>query len=57
MVQAGQVMFQIDPKPFQAQVDAAKGEVENRKAQHWTAWSNLERIKPLAEQDARNNFV
>jgi len=52
MMRAGQVMFQIDPKPFQAQVDAAKGEVENRKAQHWTAWSNLERIKPLAEQDA-----
>jgi len=52
MVEAGQVMFQIDPKPFRAQVAAAKGEVESRKAQLWTARSNLDRIKPLAEQDA-----
>ena len=52
LVRAGQVMFQIDPKPFQAQVAAAKGEVENRKAQLWTAKANLDRVKPLAEQDA-----
>lgn len=52
VVRAGQVMFQIDPKPFQAQVAAAKGAVENRKAQLWTAKANLDRIKPLAEQDA-----
>jgi len=45
-------MFQMDPKPFQAQVNASKGEVENRKAQLWTAKANLDRIKPLAEQDA-----
>jgi membrane fusion protein (multidrug efflux system) len=52
LVQAGQVMFQIDPKPFQAQVAAAKGAVENRQAQLWTAKANLDRIKPLAELDA-----
>jgi membrane fusion protein (multidrug efflux system) len=52
LVKAGQVMFQIDPKPFQAQVAAARGEVENRKAQLWTAKANLDRVKPLAEQDA-----
>jgi membrane fusion protein (multidrug efflux system) len=52
MVRAGQVMFQIDPKPFQAQVAAAKGEVASREAQLWTARANLDRIKPLAEQDA-----
>ncbi|MBI5582258.1 MAG: efflux RND transporter periplasmic adaptor subunit [Deltaproteobacteria bacterium] len=52
MVKEGQVMFQMDRKPFQAQVDAAKGEVENRLAQLWTAKANLDRIKPLAEQDA-----
>ena len=52
VVQEGQVMFQMDPKPFQAQVNASKGEVENRKAQLWTAKANLDRIKPLAEQDA-----
>jgi membrane fusion protein (multidrug efflux system) len=52
VVKEGQVMFQMDPKPFQAQVNASKGEVENRKAQLWTAKANLDRIKPLAEQDA-----
>jgi membrane fusion protein (multidrug efflux system) len=52
VVQEGQVMFQMDQKPFQAQVNASKGEVENRKAQLWTAKANLDRIKPLAEQDA-----
>ena len=51
-VKEGQVMFQMDQKPFQAQVNASKGEVENRKAQLWTAKANLDRIKPLAEQDA-----
>ena len=51
-VKEGQIMFQMDPKPFQAQVNASKGEVENRKAQLWTAKANLDRIKPLAEQDA-----
>ena len=52
VVKEGQVMFLMDQKPFQAQVNASKGEVENRKAQLWTAKANLDRIKPLAEQDA-----
>ncbi|MGK2906680.1 MAG: efflux RND transporter periplasmic adaptor subunit [Desulfuromonadales bacterium] len=52
MVNAGQVMFQIDTKPFQAQVAAAKGEVENRQAQLWTARANLNRVQPLADLDA-----
>ncbi len=52
MVKAGQIMFRIDPKPFQAAVAAARGEVENRQAQLWTAKANLDRVKPLAEQDA-----
>jgi len=52
VVHLGEVLFQIDPKPFQAQVAAAKGEVANREAQLWTAKANLDRIKPLAEQDA-----
>ena len=52
VVKEGQIMFQMDQKPFQAQVNASKGEVENRKAQLWTAKANLDRIKPLAEQDA-----
>jgi len=51
-VQEGQVMFRIDRKPFQAQVDAVMAEVESRKAQLWTAKANLDRIKPLAELNA-----
>lgn len=52
LVKAGQVMFQIDPKPFQAALAAARGEVENRQAQLWTARANLDRVKPLAALDA-----
>ena len=32
MVKQGQVMFQMDPKPFQAQVDAAKAQLARQKA-------------------------
>lgn len=52
MVKEGQVMFQMDRKPFLAQVDAARAEVEVRKAQLWTARASLDRITPLAAQDA-----
>jgi membrane fusion protein (multidrug efflux system) len=52
VVKAGQVLFLMDQKPFKAQVNAARGEVENRKAQLWTAKANLDRIQPLAAQDA-----
>ena len=51
-VREGQEMFRIDRKPFQAQADAVKAEVESRKAQLWTARANLDRIRPLAEQNA-----
>jgi len=52
LVQEGQLLFQLDPKPFQAQADAAKGEVLAQRARFTTARANLARIKPLAEQDA-----
>lgn len=52
VVKAGQVLFLMDQKPFKAQVNASRGEVENRQAQLWTAKSNLDRIQPLAAQDA-----
>jgi membrane fusion protein (multidrug efflux system) len=45
-------MFQLDPKPFQAQLDAARGELQAQQARLATAKSNLERVKPLTEQDA-----
>jgi membrane fusion protein (multidrug efflux system) len=52
LVKEGQVLFELDGKPFQAHLDGAKGEVLAQKARFATARSNLERIKPLAAQDA-----
>ena len=52
MVKEGQVLFQIDPKPFQAQLDAARGELQAQQARLSTATANLTRIKPLAEMNA-----
>jgi membrane fusion protein (multidrug efflux system) len=52
LVKEGQLLFQLDPKPFQADLDAAKGELLAQQARFATAKSNLERVKPLAEQDA-----
>jgi membrane fusion protein (multidrug efflux system) len=52
VVQEGQVLFELDRKPFLAQLDGAKGELLSQEARFSTARSNLERIKPLAEQDA-----
>jgi len=52
MVRESQVMFQLDQKPFQAQVDAAKGELLSQQARFKTADANLKRIKPLAQKDA-----
>jgi len=42
----------MDKKPFVAQVEAARGALENHKAQLWTAQANLNRIQPLAALDA-----
>ena len=48
MVKAGQPMFQQDPKPFQAQLDAAKGALAEQQARLQTANDNLAQVKPLA---------
>ena len=52
VVKAGQVLFQMDPKPFQAQVDAAKAALERQQAAAIVAKQNLDRTKPLAAQNA-----
>jgi membrane fusion protein (multidrug efflux system) len=52
LVKEGQVLFQLDPRPFRAQLDAARGELLAQQARFATAKSNLDRVKPLAEQDA-----
>ena len=52
LVKQGQLMFQLDPKPFQAQFNAARGELESQQARYDTAQITYGRVKPLAEQDA-----
>lgn len=52
LVREGQLLFQLDPKPFQAQLEAARGELQSQQARFTTAQANLGRVKPLAEQDA-----
>jgi membrane fusion protein (multidrug efflux system) len=51
-VRAGDVMFRMDPKPFQAQLEAAQGELAQQQARLRTAQANLTRVKPLVELDA-----
>jgi membrane fusion protein (multidrug efflux system) len=52
LVREGQLMFQLDPKPFQAQLEAARGELQSQKARFTTAEATLARVKPLAAQNA-----
>ena len=52
MVKAGDVMFQQDPKPFQAQLDAALGALAEQQARLKTANDNLAQVKPLAALNA-----
>lgn len=52
LVKAGQVMFQQDARPFQAQVDAAKAALAEQQARLKVASDNLARVKPLAERKA-----
>jgi len=52
VVKQGQLLFQIDPKPFEAQLAAARGELAAQQARLTTARANLDRVKPLVEQNA-----
>jgi membrane fusion protein, multidrug efflux system len=52
LVKQGQLMFQLDPKPFQAQLNAARGELDSQQARYATAQLTYGRVKPLADQDA-----
>jgi membrane fusion protein (multidrug efflux system) len=52
VVKAGQLLFQIDPKPFQVQVDGAAAALQRNQASLQVATANLKRTKPLVEQDA-----
>lgn len=51
-VQKGQLLFQIDPRPFEAALDQAKAEVERARASSTKANNDVERDTPLAAQNA-----
>jgi membrane fusion protein (multidrug efflux system) len=51
-VRKGQVLFQIDPRLFQAALEQAQGQLAQQQASWTTAKANLDRIKPLAAQNA-----
>ncbi len=52
LVQEGQVLFLMDPKPFQAQLDAEAAALSKQRAGLEVARADLERTKPLAAQNA-----
>ena len=52
VVKQGQLLFELDPAPFQAQLQAARGEVQAQQARFTTAQANLSRVKPLAQDNA-----
>src|SRR5690349_20148558 len=52
MVKAGQTLFLMDKKPFQAQVDGAKAALQRQQAAMKVAKQNLDRTKPLVQQNA-----
>ncbi len=52
VVKEGQVLFQMDPRPFQAQLDQAKAALAQTEAALETARLNLARTRPLTELTA-----
>jgi membrane fusion protein, multidrug efflux system len=52
VVKAGQVLFRMDQKPFQAQLDAANAALQRNQAAMTVAKQNLDRTKPLAAKNA-----
>jgi len=51
-VQQGQVLFEIDPRPFEAALEQAKGQLGQAQAQLALAQINVKRDTPLAEARA-----
>jgi membrane fusion protein (multidrug efflux system) len=52
LVQAGQPMFQMDRKPFEAALQSARGQLAQQRAALSVAVADLARVKPLAAQNA-----
>jgi membrane fusion protein (multidrug efflux system) len=52
LVNKGDVLFQMDRKPFEAALAAAQAEMQAQRARLETASANLARVGPLAAEDA-----
>ncbi|WP_312552142.1 efflux RND transporter periplasmic adaptor subunit [Massilia sp.] len=52
MVRAGQPLFQMDRKPFEATLQSAEGQLEQQRAKLAVAEANLRRVRPLAARNA-----
>jgi len=52
IVKKGDVMFRMDAKPFEAELQAAQAALAQQQARLWTAQANLKRVKPLAKANA-----
>ncbi len=52
LVKKGQVLFEIDPRPFKAALDQAEGILAQMEALYENARANLARVKPLADKNA-----
>lgn len=52
MVHEGQTLFLMDPKPFEATLQSAKGALAQQQARLVVAKANLARVAPLAAQNA-----
>jgi membrane fusion protein (multidrug efflux system) len=49
IVKSGDVLFQMDAKPYEVEVDAAKATLAQQQARLTTAQANLARIRPLVK--------
>jgi membrane fusion protein (multidrug efflux system) len=52
LVKAGQKMYQMDEKPFQAALQSAKGQLAEQEAALSMAQATLARVRPLTEKNA-----
>ncbi len=52
LVRKGQVLFEIDPRPFQATLDRAKGDLAQAEAQLGKSTLDVDRDRPLADARA-----
>jgi membrane fusion protein (multidrug efflux system) len=51
-VKKGQVLFEIDPRPFQAALEQAKGQLAQYQGNYFTAKTTLQKVLPLAKLNA-----